>query len=75
MSVAWIFLAVILGVAIGWSWVHSTVARECERLGSFYVGSKTYYCSRVEDTNADRAGTPPPPGHEQKPPSPQSSES
>ena len=28
----------------GYSNAHSTVATECERLGAFYVGDKTYKC-------------------------------
>ena len=35
-------------IAIGWfgGWLHAhyTVGKECERLGSFYVGSKTFGC-------------------------------
>lgn len=33
----------------GWMFAHSTVAAECERLGSFYVGNKTYKCVEVGD--------------------------
>lgn len=68
MSVAWFMLAVILGVSIGWGWAHRTVAQECERLGSFYVGSKVFHCYKIEDKNAERRGIPPMPGYTQKPP-------
>ena len=34
----------IFGVFIGDGNAHSTVARECERLGSFYVGDKVFEC-------------------------------
>ena len=68
MSVAWIFLAVILGVAIGWTWAHSIVARECERLGSFYVGNKTYNCSKIDDRTFDPNDIPPRPRSSQQPP-------
>lgn len=27
-----------------WAMAHSTVAKECEKLGSFYVGDKVYDC-------------------------------
>jgi uncharacterized membrane protein (UPF0136 family) len=29
---------------IGYLVAHSEVARECERLGSFYVGKQTFHC-------------------------------
>lgn len=44
----WI-LILLLGWLGGWVHAHHTVAKECERLGSFYVGSKTYHCTKVED--------------------------
>lgn len=67
-SVAWIILAAVVGVSIGWGWAHRTVAQECERLGSFYVGSKVFHCYKIEDKNAERRGIPPMPGYSQKPP-------
>ena len=33
------------GWLLGYVMAHSEVARECERLGGFYVGTKTYTCS------------------------------
>ena len=27
-----------------WAMAHGTVAKECEKLGSFYVGDKVYEC-------------------------------
>lgn len=53
ISFAWILLAVILGVSIGWGWAHRTIATECERLGSFYVGAKTYHCTKIDDRTFD----------------------
>lgn len=32
------------GYALGYVMAHQEVARECERLGGFYVGPKTYSC-------------------------------
>ena len=43
----WI-LGLICGVCIGWIWAHNTVANECDRLGSFYVGERVYKCERIE---------------------------
>lgn len=40
-------LALWLAYQIGWHDAHYTVARECERLGSFYVGKKTFKCVEV----------------------------
>ncbi|MGP1629955.1 MAG: hypothetical protein ACTS8S_00540 [Giesbergeria sp.] len=47
--VVFCFLAAVLGNALG----HSTVARECERLGAFYVGSKTFTCHLKEVRHAE----------------------
>lgn len=44
----WLFL-ILVGWLCGWIHAHSTVAKECERLGSFYVGSKVFHCSKIED--------------------------
>lgn len=33
-----------LGMFLGWTEAHSTVATECQRLGSFYVGKQTFEC-------------------------------
>lgn len=38
------------GALIGWILAHSVVARECERLGAFYVGSVTYKCANTRIT-------------------------
>jgi len=37
-------VAFAVGHSFGWSGAHSTVATECERLGAFYVGQKTFEC-------------------------------
>lgn len=33
---------------VTWANAHDTVAKECEKLGSFYVGSKVYECKLKE---------------------------
>lgn len=42
-------LALILGISIGWAHAHYTVADECERLGKFYVGNRTFECVKIEE--------------------------
>lgn len=42
---------------LGWESAHQTVATECQRLGKFYVGRKTYHCMVIED-KADEAHKP-----------------
>ena len=46
----WQFL---LGFIIAWflcsGYTHYMVAAECERLGGFFVGKKTYKCVLIED--------------------------
>lgn len=62
MSIAFaIIVSLIVGYAIGWGSAHKTVATECERLGSFYVGSKTYRCTNIEDRAFDPNNIPPMP--------------
>lgn len=39
----------IFGIWVGWVTAHSTVATECERQGSFYVGKKTFKCSEITE--------------------------
>ena len=34
-----------VGWFLGFVMAHNEVARECERLGGFYVGQKTFVCS------------------------------
>jgi hypothetical protein len=41
-------LALWAAYQIGWVHAHSTVASECDRLGSFYVGKVTYKCTAIE---------------------------
>ncbi len=37
-------VALVLACFAGWVWAHNAVATECNKLGSFYVGSKVYEC-------------------------------
>lgn len=36
-----------------WAMAHSEVARECEKLGAFYVGDKVFECKRKEGKSHD----------------------
>ena len=37
-------MALVAACCLTWVAAHSTVAVECERLGAFYVGDKTFTC-------------------------------
>jgi hypothetical protein len=39
-----VILLFLIGMVFGWIFAHSTVATECEKLNSFYVGDKIYHC-------------------------------
>jgi hypothetical protein len=39
-----IFILTIVSFVLIWSAAHGTVAKECEKLGAFYVGDKVYEC-------------------------------
>lgn len=41
-------ICILVGYWIGWVHAHHTVADECERLGGFYVGKKTFKCQKME---------------------------
>ena len=34
----------IFGLFFGWMIAHNTISVECDRLGAFYVGTKTFWC-------------------------------
>lgn len=36
---------VIISFVFGWIYAHNTIAKECEKLQSFYVGSHVYQCN------------------------------
>jgi hypothetical protein len=62
MSIALaIIVSLLFGFAWGWGAAHKTVATECERLGSFYVGPKTFHCTKIEDSSFDTNDIPPRP--------------
>lgn len=44
-----ILFAFIVGHYNGWIVAHATIAKECERLGGFYVGKKTYKCVEAKE--------------------------
>ena len=47
-----VVLVALLGLFSGYNWghqdAHVKIAHECERLGSFYVGGKTFECKLKE---------------------------
>ena len=45
-AAAMISLCVFSVFAFGWAFAHNEVSTECDRLGAFYVGNKTYTCVR-----------------------------
>lgn len=45
-----------MGWFIGWVHAHLTVATECRRLGSFYVGKTVFRCSAIEPADQEEAG-------------------
>lgn len=47
MSWGWLVIVAIVAYWLGYAAAHTEVARECERLGSFYVGKKTYHCVNI----------------------------
>lgn len=36
-----------IGGLIGWILAHTSIARECERLGGFYVADRSYRCTAI----------------------------
>lgn len=49
MTIAfWSLVALMVGYGIGWANAHYTVADECEKLGSFYVGKRVFKCVEIE---------------------------
>lgn len=37
-------LMLLMGALFGWIFAHSEVAKECEKLNSFYVGDTVFHC-------------------------------
>lgn len=49
-SILILVFGLYVGYNVGYQKAHSTIATECQRLGSFYVGSKTFKCTEIEET-------------------------
>ncbi|WBF79541.1 hypothetical protein BNCALIDO_00152 [Aeromonas phage vB_AdhM_TS9] len=48
-SILMVAVGLYVGYNIGWQKAHKTIATECQRLGSFYVGSRTFKCIEIEE--------------------------
>lgn len=44
------FIVVLTLSLLMWVAAHSSIATECDKLGSFYVGDKVYECKRKAQT-------------------------
>ena len=42
-----VLLSITLGHTLGWAITHTTIATECTKLGSFYVGDQVFKCTEV----------------------------
>lgn len=42
-------VGLFIGYNMGYQKAHKTIATECQRLGSFYVGSKTFKCIEIKE--------------------------
>ena len=42
-----VVLAFFVGYKVGWQQAHTTVATECTKLGSFYVGDHVFKCTEA----------------------------
>lgn len=45
-------IGLLISYRLGYEVAHSTIARECDRLGSFYVGDKTYHCTEIKEAGS-----------------------
>lgn len=48
----WLAVAIVagfIGYLVGWASAHRTVAQECTKLGSFYVGKRVFKCTEIEE--------------------------
>ncbi|MEG2445791.1 MAG: hypothetical protein RSA22_03825 [Acinetobacter sp.] len=49
----------LLGFVIAWvlchRYTHILIANECEKLGGFFVGNKTYKCHAIIDSKRDNS--------------------
>ena len=46
-------VAALIAFGVGWVYAHQVVAKECERLGGFYVGKKVFKCVEVDSPYVD----------------------
>lgn len=53
MKAMLLVIGLILGIYIGWVQAHHTIARECRKLGSFYVGSSVFKCLEIKKDSKD----------------------
>ena len=44
LSVFFSIMIVLVAFVFGWIFAHNTIADECEKLQSFYVGANVYDC-------------------------------
>jgi len=50
MSTAfWVLLALFVGYSLGWGNAHYSIATECDRLGSFFVGKRVFKCTEITE--------------------------
>ena len=54
-AVMTIIIYILFGWLCGWVHAHKTVARECEKLGRFYVGETVYECKSIIALKKDGA--------------------
>lgn len=48
-AVLMLIIGLFIGYNIGWLKAHNTIATECQRLGSFYVGNNVFKCNEIEE--------------------------
>jgi hypothetical protein len=51
--VIWVSITAIIAFVLSTTWMiaESSISKDCERLGSFYIGHKTYKCEIVNEHN------------------------
>lgn len=49
LAVLMLVIGLVLGYNTGWLKAHNTIATEYQRLGSFYVGNKTFKCVEIKE--------------------------
>jgi hypothetical protein len=51
MTIPLIIITAIIFYKIGWIAGHHTVKTDCERIGMFYVGSKSFKCVEIKESS------------------------